>query len=1080
MKKKEIMLFSTFVLLQFAGFQSANAAEADSKQTSSDAAVIQQSGTEAEDKSDESNEAFAISAERNQINKTQKLYLETKNAPSDETTWTSSNPAVAEVNNGFVFAKSPGTVDITAVNDGKTAAFTLTVSDYTADQFDTMRSNYSDLLGELHPDYSDPNVKAYMDDLFAKAKEYWDMMDKNKEAAKDGKAPLFDEEYQGGVASKPHVRDIYFFKIMAQAFLTDGSPYQYDRDLYNDLKYGVEWWLKYTYTGSRTFTTAAQAFYGGMAGEIEGAAQLNNFVTLMYDYLSADEVKEYSDGVMKWIKDPSQMDEVETGVVNMTGSNRLDFCKNYMVANILQKNKAAVEDSMSKAFADSGHVIEIVKSGDGFYYDGSTVFHGNKAYTSGYGRALIAASGAYLHVLEGVPEYESYINDKVDLLSQVIMVNYVPAAWQGILSDVTAGRGISRQLQSAEVRGLSFINGMVMIGRLAKDEDRKQVLGTLKYWVEQNPRIVENLLDPTSKEPNYPFVKYYNEALKDDSIASISTPEKDYAMNQMAKFFHNRKDYSFNISMYNDKITNTEVANTENSKGFHLGDGWTVLNNSDLTQYLGDTYATIDWKRLPGTTVDTLPIDKLLDIGDKVSPQQWVGGSVIDGRYGACGMILDKSNSIPDKKGYKMDLKANKSWFTFDDEIVEMGSGITSTQGRSVETTVENRKILPDASNEFEVNGKTVANGSEDTVKNAKYAHLSGNTEGSDIGYYFPAENTLHVKSEARSGYWKDINAMPIGFTADETEKTDNYATMWFDHGVDPDNSAYSYVLLPGMNDEQVKAYAEDPQVEILAQTKDVHAVRHNGLHITAINNFSSEPVTVEGITVDKEASVMVRTYEDGSIQVSAMSPIRDTEEINVTLDSSYGTVISKDANIKSVDSKDGKTAICIQTKDADKPQNTWNVRLQKSADKTALNNLITKASALKAEDYSEASWQSMSDALVKAKEAAGEDAAQEEIDAAADALQKAMDGLEKNIPVTSFKLGAAGIQVVKAGKTLDLAPAIAPEDATDKTVTYTFSKDGIVTVDEKGMLTAVAPDMVKVTAACGGQTAAVTVRVTQ
>ena len=44
-------------------------------------------------------------------------------------------------------------------------------------------------------------------------------------------------------------------------------------------------------------------------------------------------------------------------------------------------------------------------------------------------------------------------------------------------------------------------------------------------------------------------------------------------------------------------------------------------------------------------------------------------------------------------KGVGVTLTGKKSWFMFDDEIVCLGAGITSTDSRAIETTVENRKI---------------------------------------------------------------------------------------------------------------------------------------------------------------------------------------------------------------------------------------------------------------------------------------------------------------------------------------------------------------------------------------------------
>lgn len=149
------------------------------------------------------------------------------------------------------------------------------------------------------------------------------------------------------------------------------------------------------------------------------------------------------------------------------------------------------------------------------------------------------------------------------------------------------------------------------------------------------------------------------------------------------------------------------------------------------------------------------------------------------------------------------------------------------------------------------------------------------------------------------------------------------------------------------------------------------------------------------------------------------------------------------------------------------------------SADKTALDQLVSDNTGKDETSYSEDSWNAFDTALANANDVLENiKATQEEVDQASADLQTAIDGLI--VPVKSLKLGLGGIQVVKAGKTLDLLPSISPDNATDSAITWSCSKEGIVSVDENGLLTAVGAGMVKVTAACGDQSTTVTVRVTQ
>lgn len=80
-------------------------------------------------------------------------------------------------------------------------------------------------------------------------------------------------------------------------------------------------------------------------------------------------------------------------------------------------------------------------------------------------------------------------------------------------------------------------------------------------------------------------------------------------------------------------------------------------------------------------------------------------------------MDLDPDNST---------LSGKKSWFMFDDEIVALGAGITSTDNRKVETIVDNRKLKASGDNVLTVNGeaKPSALGWSESMNQVHWAHL--------------------------------------------------------------------------------------------------------------------------------------------------------------------------------------------------------------------------------------------------------------------------------------------------------------------------------------------------------------------
>ena len=74
-------------------------------------------------------------------------------------------------------------------------------------------------------------------------------------------------------------------------------------------------------------------------------------------------------------------------------------------------------------------------------------------------------------------------------------------------------------------------------------------------------------------------------------------------------------------------------------------------------------------------------------------------------------------------------------------------------------------------------------------------------------------------------------------------------------------------------------------------------------------------------------------------------------------------------------------------------------------------------------------------------------------------------------IPVSSISLSQTSLEMVK-GEKVTLTVAIEPEDATDKTVSWTSSNDDIITVDNTGMVHAIGGGAARVTAVAGEQSA--------
>jgi hyaluronate lyase len=364
----------------------------------------------------------------------------------------------------------------------------------------------------------------------------------------------------------------------------------------------------------------------------------------------------------------------------------------------------------------------------------------------------------------------------------------------------------------------------------------------------------------------------------------------------MDRTVHLRPDFGFAIGMSSSRIYNYESINDENLKGWYMGEGATYLYNSDLGQYSDDYWGTVNMYRIPGTTVDT-QTRKPSEGQSKASSKDWVGGTNIAGLYGVSGMELNGT------KAWKNTLTAKKSWFMFDDEVVALGAGINSTDSRTIETTIENRKIKNVGTNMLTVNGvaKPTDLGWQETMKDVKTIHLQGNTPGSDIGYYFPEQTTIKGLREARTDKWSNSNLYPK-FT-DDSDVTRNFVTLWKDHGKNPTNDTYEYVLLPNKTSSQTTVYANNSDIQVLENSGDVQAVQEKKLNIVAANfwNDMSKSVQVDGknyITSDKKASIM--TMQAGNeLEISAADPTqKNNGTINLEINNPAAFVVSADSGV--------------------------------------------------------------------------------------------------------------------------------------------------------------------------------------
>ena len=346
--------------------------------------------------------------------------------------------------------------------------------------------------------------------------------------------------------------------------------------------------------------------------------------------------------------------------------------------------------------------------------------------------------------------------------------------------------------------------------------------------------------------------------------------------------------------MSSSRVFNYESFSNENLKSWYTGEGMTYLYNGDQTQYTENFWNTVNMYQLPGTTIDTR--EKTANGPEGygrayLSSKDWVGGASVANKYGTAGMWLD---------AYGASLEAKKSRFMFDNEIVALGAQINSTDEINIETIIDNRKLNENADNVLTVDAvnKSSDLGWTENMEGVSWAHLQGNVVGADIGYYFPNKADVNGLREQRTGSWYDVNK-----TASKTPETASYMNLWINHGKNPINNAYSYVIMPNMTAEETKNYSSNADIKIVKNDGTAQAVRDNKANLFGINFW--EQGEVEYIKTDNPAAVMA-DESDNELKLGISDPTQKQGKIIIELNTRNLVLKSKDSTINVL--KSGET----------------------------------------------------------------------------------------------------------------------------------------------------------------------------
>lgn len=507
-----------------------------------------------------------------------------------------------------------------------------------------------------------------------------------------------------------------------------------------------------------------------------------------------------------------------------TGANRTDIALHWIYRSCLQRNAEDLAYALENVY---NPVVYTTK--EGFQHDNSNFQHGQQLYIGGYGD----------EILKGVTQVAMYTRgtrfampqDKLELISKFMRETYYAVMRGKYMSYDVLGRSISRPDILDKSRTILFAKRMVELDKEHADEFRDIVA-----------RMEGTKAPGDGLQPKH--THYFR---------------GDYTL-------HVRPQYTFDVRLVSARTARCEYGNGENLKTYFLSDGCTNITTRGGEYF--NIFPAWNWTRIPGVTAPQLKEIPLAASDWQCMGTSTFAGGVSDSLYGVTTYAyMDTYKDI--------NTGAHKAWFFFDDEVVCLGSDIHSTSSEAVYTSV-NQCLAASDEAVVSVDGKQeVLPAQETAYENADWVLHDG------IGYLFPQGGRVVAGIQRQSGTWYDINN-----SVNRKEPVEEKVfTVSLDHGRQPENATYAYVVVPGKRTaSEMEKYCKNNAIEILSNTADIQVVRHKKLDVWQMvfyrpGEFKYGKLSVR---VDKPCALMVKKVDSRRPVVHVADPGQTGQPIQI------------------------------------------------------------------------------------------------------------------------------------------------------------------------------------------------------
>lgn len=331
---------------------------------------------------------------------------------------------------------------------------------------------------------------------------------------------------------------------------------------------------------------------------------------------------------------------------------------------------------------------------------------------------------------------------------------------------------------------------------------------------------------------------------------------------------HHQKQYSSSLKMCSERTVGIEVnMNSENKLGYWLPYGLNYIYRKG-TEYDG-IFPVWNWAHLPGVTNPDILIEEK-EKGKAHSQQTSFVGGVTNGKNGISVMDFEKNET-----------QAKKAWFWFDNEIVALGAGISSTHDSAIVTTL-NQTLLR-GTVEFN-HGDSIGlfeEGKTSLIFPEWVLHDS-------VAYIFPEPQKVEIRAETQKENLQQI----YGLGKDTVFSTPVFS-LWMNHGIKPQNVSYQYIVIPGTSQSATNSYVKNSPVWILLNQAEIQGVYQKDLRLFGIVFYKKGAFEYENLQINVDEPCLI-LYDDKNAAFSISDPTTKLSEVSVQINKNGNSQFNK------------------------------------------------------------------------------------------------------------------------------------------------------------------------------------------